>query len=263
MSSIREQTLARLQSLADAGIDWLPKTALLEIQKHVAQPTHPTHQQPAQLQPDPDSTDPAPSATMVDSRRVALKLLADQVAACSLCVELFASRTQTVFGVGPLSPELCLIGEAPGFDEDQQGVPFVGKAGQLLNKIIKASGFEREEIYICNILKCRPPSNATPTPEQCGNCEPYLHQQIELVQPKLICCLGGTAAKNLLKTKTGITQLRGKLYEYKGIPVVCTYHPSALLRAEGTAEERIRKGECWDDFKLIVKQLGRELPGKA
>lgn len=239
------QVKQHLAGLKAAGLDFVPVTPPVPIVvqhvEHIGE-TEATAQNP-------------------EAQRVALSLLAEEVAACNRCKELFSTRTQTVFGVGPLSPDLCFVGEAPGGDEDRQGEPFVGAAGQLLNKIIVAMGLTRDEVYICNTLKCRPPKNRPPTTDECGNCRPFFERQIELVAPKVICCLGGVAAKNVLQTATGITRLRGKLYHYRDIPVVCTYHPSYLLRQEG-ADQRKAKAECWDDMKLILKQLGRPIPSR-
>jgi DNA polymerase len=242
----RRQVLDRLESLAAAGVEWLPKAAPLEIR--FAETVAAT---------------PAAPADPLAERRIALEQLRSEVEACAKCPELFSTRTQTVFGVGPLSPELCLVGEAPGFDEDKQGEPFVGKAGQLLNRILEASGFRRDEVYICNVLRCRPPQNATPNPTQCANCRPFLERQLELVRPKLICTLGNVPTKNLLGTDEGITKTRGRFFEYRGIPVLPTYHPSYLLRDEGSPKQRQAKAECWQDFQAIVARLGRTLPGRA
>lgn len=236
------QVRQHLAALKAAGLEFIPATPPVPIVIDYVE------------EPDADAHNP-------ESQRVALSLLADEVAKCNRCKELFSTRTQTVFGVGPASPDLCFVGEAPGADEDRQGEPFVGAAGQLLNKIIVAMGLTRDEVYICNTLKCRPPRNRTPTADECTNCRPFFERQIELLAPKIICCLGGVAAKNVLQTQTGITKLRGKLYEYRGIPVVCTYHPSYLLRQEG-ADQRKAKAECWDDMKLILKQLGRPIPSR-
>ncbi len=159
----------------------------------------------------------------------ALEVLAGTVSRCTRCPELAATRTQTVFGVGSMKPDLCFIGEAPGADEDAQGEPFVGAAGQLLNRIIAACGMKREDVYICNIIKCRPPGNRAPLPNEAGNCREYLVKQLELVQPRYICCLGATAAQHLLDTTQAIGKLRGRFHDYCGIPVLCTYHPAYLL----------------------------------
>jgi DNA polymerase len=189
-------------------------------------------------------------------RLQALQELAGRVSQCVRCKGLASTRTQTVFGVGPLDPDLCFIGEAPGADEDRQGEPFVGAAGQLLNRIIAASGMKREEVFICNILRCRPPGNRQPTPEEAANCREYLEQTIDLVRPRFICALGGTATTHLLGTTVGITRLRGKFLEYRGIPVMCTFHPSYLLRSPE------KKKDVWEDMKTLLARMGRPVPGK-
>jgi DNA polymerase len=193
-----------------------------------------------------------------EHRRQELQVLAERVAGCDRCAELAATRTQTVFGVGPLDPEICFIGEAPGADEDRLGEPFVGQAGQLLNRIIAACGFKREEVYICNIIRCRPPGNRQPLPSEAGNCREYLDRQLELVRPKFICALGATAAQNLLDTRLGIGKMRGRFFEYRGTPVICTYHPAALL--PGRSPER--KKDVWEDMKKLLTRMGRPIPGK-
>lgn len=208
----------------------------------------------------PAAPDASPSSPVVgdqtEDRRHALAVLAGQVSKCDRCKELFSTRTQTVFGVGPLSPELCFVGEAPGADEDRQGEPFVGAAGQLLDKIIAAMGMGRGEVYICNTLKCRPPRNRTPSPQECANCRDYFEQQIELVNPRFICCLGAVASQNVLGTTTGITKLRGRFHDYKGIPVMCTFHPAALLRNPDW------KKDVWEDMKILLKRMGRPVPSR-
>jgi len=179
--------------------------------------------------------------------------LRDAVSQCTLC-DLHQSRTQTVFGVGNPRAEWMLIGEAPGADEDRQGEPFVGRAGQLLNNMIRAIGLDRESVFIANILKCRPPGNRDPRPGEVTCCEPYLRQQIELIQPKIILALGRVAAQNLLKVSTPIGNMRGQKYVYPGtdIPVLVTYHPAYLLRSPS------EKRKSWQDLQMAVK-LFREL----
>ena len=247
---LNRQLRQRLSSFAAAGIEWLPVGPKLAIAPR-AIATTPSVAGPA-----------AVTVSPTDDRKIALTQLAAEVAECAKCPDLFATRTQTVFGVGPLSPEVCFVGEAPGADEDKQGEPFVGKAGQFLTRVITGCGFKREEIYICNTLKCRPPGNATPTTEQCENCRPYFERQIDLVKPKVIVCLGNVASQNVLKTKLGVFKLRGKPHDFRGIPVYCTVHPSYIIRQHGDALQKA-KAECWEDMQLVLKHLGRPIPGKA
>ncbi len=176
--------------------------------------------------------------------------LAARVAGCTLC-ELHAARTRTVFGVGNRNADWLVIGEAPGADEDRQGEPFVGRAGQLLNAMLFAVGLQREQVYIANILKCRPPNNRDPAAAEVACCEPYLFRQIELLQPKIILAVGRIAAQNLLKTDTPIGKLRGRLHHYgpQRIPVVVTYHPAYLLRSPG------EKRKAWDDLQFACGVL--------
>ena len=173
-----------------------------------------------------------------------------RVEACTQC-ELHGSRTQTVFGVGNRNADWLLIGEAPGRDEDQQGEPFVGRAGQLLNAMLQAIGLQREQVYIANILKCRPPNNRDPRPEEVVCCEPYLMRQIQLIQPRLILALGRIAAQNLLNTETPIGKLRGKVHQFRdtGVPLIATYHPAYLLRSP------LEKRKAWRDLQLAVETL--------
>jgi len=166
---------------------------------------------------------------------------------CHRC-KLHPYRTQIVFGTGNPQAKLVFIGEAPGRDEDLQGEPFVGQAGQLLTKIIQAIQLHREEVYIANIIKCRPPENRNPEPDEIAACEPFLIQQLQVIRPKLICALGTFAAQTLLKTEEKISSLRGKFHEYQGIPLMPTYHPAFLLRNPN------RKREVWEDMKKIKKE---------
>ena len=168
------------------------------------------------------------------------------VAACTRC-GLHGTRTQTVFGVGNREAQWLFVGEAPGADEDRQGEPFVGRAGQLLNAMIEAIGLRREDVYIANILKCRPPGNRDPQPNEVECCEPYLVRQIELIRPRLIIALGRHAAHSLLKTEAPISRLRGQRLAYRGTPLVVTFHPAYLLRSPAD------KRRAWDDLCLARK----------
>lgn len=179
--------------------------------------------------------------------------LRTRVSACTRCAELATSRTQTVFGVGDRQARWLVIGEAPGADEDAQGEPFVGRAGQLLTAMLGAIGLTREQVYITNILKCRPPNNRDPHPGEAANCEPYLQRQIALIQPQIILAVGRIAAQNLLKTDAPIGQLRGCIHRYGDRPLVATYHPAYLLRSP--AEKR----KAWDDLRLAVSTLHQEM----
>lgn len=175
-----------------------------------------------------------------------LPALNEAICTCMKC-PLGSSRIKFVFGVGNPDATLMLVGEAPGADEDAQGEPFVGRAGQLLNKILEAIHFKREEVYIANILKCRPPNNRKPLPEEVDQCLPYLRRQIQLIGPKVILCLGLTAAENLLGTRESLGRLRGRVMQFDGIPVMVTYHPAALLRNPNW------KRPTWEDVQAIRK----------
>jgi DNA polymerase len=192
----------------------------------------------------------APSWQRHPSASRSLGELHDDYAACQRCA-LGATRTHFVFGTGNPDADVMFVGEAPGRDEDLQGEPFVGRAGQLLNKILEAIGFRREEVYIANILKCRPPGNRDPQPTEIVSCEPILQRQIELIRPLILCSLGSFAARTLLATSAGITKLRGKVHEYRGIPLVPTFHPAALLRNPQW------KRPTWEDVQLLRREYDR------
>jgi DNA polymerase len=190
-------------------------------------------------------------------RLAALKALGAEVSVCTKCAHLAATRTQTVFADGTPSAQLVFVGEAPGADEDRIGRPFVGRAGQLLTDMItKGMGLRREDVYIANILKCRPPDNREPSLEETANCLPYLERQIELVRPKFLCLLGRTAASALLETSLSMGKLRGKWYRYRGIPTIVTYHPSYLLRT-GSA-----KKDAWQDLQMLMSAMGLPVPSR-
>jgi uracil-DNA glycosylase len=176
-------------------------------------------------------------------------VLLRDIAGCTQCA-LAKTRKKVVSGDGDPAAKLVFVGEAPGADEDQQGLPFVGRAGQLLTDIIRAMGLERKNVYICNILKCRPPGNRNPLPDEIRLCEPFLKRQLQLISPQIICALGAFAAKTLLKTETPITALRGRFHTYEGIPLMPTYHPAYLLRNPQA------KRQVWEDIQLIMKEMG-------
>jgi len=173
---------------------------------------------------------------------------------CTRC-KLGPLRKNLVFGIGNPNAELVFVGEGPGADEDAQGLPFVGKAGELLTKMIGAMGFTRDEVYICNVVKCRPPGNRDPEADEIAACEPFLKAQLSVVKPKVIVALGRFAAQTLLRDTTAISKLRGHWREYCGIKLMPTFHPAYLLR--NTAE----KAKAWQDLKLVMKEFGKEPPG--
>ena len=195
----------------------------------------------------------------------ALKLIREDLGDCTRC-KLHKGRTNLVFGVGNPRAELMFVGEGPGADEDAQGEPFVGRAGQLLNNMIKAMGLRREDVYIANIVKCRPPGNRTPETDECETCSPFLMRQIATIKPKVIVALGATAAKNLLAISSSLGELRGHWYDFKpagsdpswpGARLAVTYHPAYLLR------DPRQKGETWKDLQMVMKYLGIEPPKKS
>ncbi|MGA9307141.1 MAG: uracil-DNA glycosylase [Candidatus Sulfotelmatobacter sp.] len=199
----------------------------------------------------------------------ALKLIREDLGDCTRCKLHKQGRKQIVFGVGNPRAELMFVGEGPGADEDAQGEPFVGRAGQLLNNMIKAMGLRREDVYIANVVKCRPPGNRTPEPDECETCSPFLMRQIAVIKPKVVVALGATAAKNLLAMNSSLGELRGRFYDFKpagarssdpswpGARLAVTYHPAYLLR------DPRQKGEAWKDLQMVMKYLGIEPPKKA
>ena len=199
----------------------------------------------------------------------ALRIIREDLGDCTRCVLHTQGRKQIVFGVGNPKTDLMFIGEAPGADEDQQGEPFVGRAGQLLTNMIKAMGLSREQVYIANIIKCRPPGNRTPEREECETCSPFLMRQIAAIKPKVIVALGAVAAKTLLAMNSSMAQLRGQWYDFRPAGVksndpnwtstklAVTYHPAFLLR------DPRQKGEAWKDLQMVMKELGLKPPAKA
>ncbi|HJL14143.1 MAG TPA: uracil-DNA glycosylase family protein [Sandaracinaceae bacterium LLY-WYZ-13_1] len=189
-----------------------------------------------------------------DDRVMRLRVLAEEAAACTAC-GLHAGRTRSVFARGDAHAPLCFVGEGPGYHEDQQGVPFVGRAGQLLDKMIAAMGFEQDEVYVCNVVKCRPPNNRTPNPDEAAACMRFLREQLALVQPQVIVALGRHAASNLGVAEPG-RRWRGVWGRFEGIRVMPTYHPAYLLRSPE------QKRPVWQDLQQVVAAMGRELPDR-
>ncbi|MFM9059644.1 MAG: uracil-DNA glycosylase family protein [Planctomycetaceae bacterium] len=232
----------RLESLADAGVTSLPRPGRGAVPAVAAAAVTPAA-------PPPRPADVSSSTGSADRVRD-LALLRQQVIDCTRCAELAATRTQTVFGVGDPAARLCFFGEAPGADEDASGEPFVGRAGQLLTKIIEACRLTREEVYILNVLKCRPPGNRTPDPGEVTNCRPFFARQFEIIAPEFICCLGTTAAHALLGTTEPIGTLRRRWFSHGTAQVICTYHPSYLLRNPAA------KKDVWEDMKMLMERMG-------
>jgi len=213
--------------------------------------------------PDPQPSPPSPSPTLLEdaygpsldaeARESALKVLQNEVAGCTKCEELASTRSQTVFGVGNPSARLVFLGEGPGANEDRVGEPFVGEAGQLLDKIMGACNLSRSDVYILNTVKCRPPSNRNPSQDELANCWGYAERQLEILQPEFICCLGSVASRTLLKTTLSIGKLRRQFHSYRGSRVLVTYHPAYLLRTPSA------KKHVWEDMKLLMKEMGVDL----
>ena len=258
------QELARIAASVRAYLEWQEDTGARGIPRgrgrSVAAATPSAEQTPSA----PEKSAPAAAPVIsrsVDTPLVRLQGLAAEVAVCTKC-PLHKSRKKTVFFRGNPQAALCFVGEAPGADEDDQGTPFVGRAGQLLDKMISAMGLRPElDVYICNIIKCRPPENRKPTSEETATCIPYLHEQLALVSPKVIVGLGNTAAGALLDTKVGITKLRGQWKLYKGTTLLMpTYHPSYLLRPSEQQAEA--KKQAWEDLQAVMKELKLPMPTK-
>jgi uracil-DNA glycosylase len=187
----------------------------------------------------------------------ALKLIREDLGDCTRCKLHKQGRKQIVFGVGNPRAELMFVGEGPGADEDEQGEPFVGRAGQLLNNMITAMGIQRADVYIANIVKCRPPGNRTPERDECETCSPFLLRQIDVIKPKVIVALGAVAAKTLLALNGSMSDLRGRWYDFRGRKLAVTYHPAFLLR------DPRQKKEAWKDLQMVMKELGLNAPAKS
>jgi len=196
------------------------------------------------------STRSAPTTQHEESNGMGLESIRKEIGDCQRC-KLAPKRTNIVFGSGNPNAELVFVGEAPGYDEDQQGLPFVGRAGQLLTKIIESINLKREDVYICNVLKCRPPENRNPEPDEVASCNPFLKKQLATIRPKVVCCLGTFAAQTVIKTASPISRLRGQFFDIDGMRVIATFHPAYLLRSPD------KKREVWEDMKQIRAELFR------
>jgi uracil-DNA glycosylase family 4 len=214
-------------------------------------PNVPVALKPAAAPASAPQTQARPAAHAPAIVRRTMDEIRQELGDCKRC-KLCSGRTQIVFGSGNPKAELVFVGEGPGADEDQQGVPFVGKAGQLLTKMIEAMKLTRDEVYICNVVKCRPPENRNPEPDEIAACEPFLKAQLASVQPKVIVTLGKFAAQTLLRDQTAITRLRGQWREYEGVPLMPTFHPAYLLRVP--TEKKL----AWGDLQEVMKRLGKK-----
>jgi uracil-DNA glycosylase family 4 len=251
--------LAGLAASLHAYLEWQEETGATGLpRRSIAAPTTAS----TAAAPSTVSATQTETPTPADGRHLRLPRLAAEVAGCHKCV-LGATRTQTVFARGNPDAQVCFVGEAPGADEDAQGLPFVGRAGQLLDRMIAAMGLSPDkDAYVCNIIKCRPPGNRRPEPEEIATCIPYLHEQLALVHPRVIVALGNTSVAALLETKLGITKVRGQWKLYRGRTLVMpTYHPSYLLRPGPQQTEA--KRQVWEDLQLVVKELGLVLPTRT
>jgi DNA polymerase len=290
--SIREALVARVRFYRDLGLTEfyrrpvdsiqdlgtpepvlsLPKGLASETPVQIGAPSIPllsaesvADQQPSQPYPE-DSTIPsrkpifmppqAAAATPSADRESALQMIRDEIGDCTRCA-LHTGRHKLVFGDGSPSARLMFVGEGPGADEDAQGLPFVGKAGQLLNNMIAAMGLKREQVYIANVVKCRPPGNRTPEPDEANTCSPFLFRQIDVVRPQVLVALGATAATYLLGQRQPLAGLRGRVHAFRGMQLIVTYHPAYLLR------DPRQKKEAWADLQIAMRELGLTAPARG
>lgn len=240
---LRSQIRRHLESLQAAGLLFVPGALHAPLRVAPRAEAAPVAQ-------------PEPLADPFETRRRELTLLAEEVAKCAKCSELYSTRMQTVFGTGPIDPEVAFVGQAPGPEEDAQGEPFVGKGGQLLSRIIAACGFTREHIYLFNAIKCRPPKNRLPTSTECVNCRDFFRRQFELVKPQYLVALGEFVSRALTAQNTTLAALRGTVHEYRGVPLICTHHPDEIEKDASGAKKR----DTWDDMKLLLRTMGRDVP---
>jgi DNA polymerase len=261
---------AALQRLADSGVVRRRPDigAIAAPRGEEPEPTRPLRSAPpAEVSPAPKVRELPPFeriAPATGSKAERLRAMAERVPVCTKCPNLVKSRTQVVFGVGNPEAELMFVGEAPGEDEDKQGEPFVGRAGQLLTKIIETMGLGRDKVYIANVLKCRPdmppgvPGNRKPLPAEMQTCLPYLREQIEVIQPRALVALGATALEGLTGQVLSVNKMRGRWMEFQGIPLMVTFHPAYLLRNQAITEKR----KVWEDMLLVLERLGHPISEK-
>jgi DNA polymerase len=276
--SVTPETLAGLLATASRPVaPGAARSPSPSTSSAISQPRAPSAQPTPALRQSPPAPVPQAKFSPVDapgtinrkpaggsSKAEAIAELRQRAASCVKCAHLASSRKNVVFGVGNVESDLMFVGEAPGADEDVQGEPFVGRAGQLLTKIIEAMGLNRSSVYIANILKCRPDTpgeasgNRKPTTQEMQTCIPFLHEQIDIIQPKVLVALGGTAIEGLLGKTTGITRLRGVWQTYRGIPLMPTFHPSYLLRDQNVNQKRL----VWEDMMQAMEKLGMTISEK-
>jgi uracil-DNA glycosylase len=255
----RDRTSAATDaSLTPAPSNAVPASAIQEssLPKPIAKPLPP---KPAAVTLAPRIVAPSAPSLFESVDKIkddTLLKIREDIGDCTRC-KLHKGRNKIVFGDGNPKAELVFIGEGPGADEDAQGLPFVGRAGKLLTQMIEAMGLQRRDVYICNVVKCRPPENRAPEPDEVTTCSPYLLRQIDVIKPKVIVCLGAVAAKTLLETARGISQFRGQWLEWRGHKLMATYHPAYLLRNPNA------KGEVWKDLQKVMAELGLQPPKKS
>jgi DNA polymerase len=246
--NLRQQIAEHLKFYADLGVDGISRDQRWRVRG--VEPLR--HDEPLEPNRPVEPVRQNPSEPSGRTRHDLLVDIRNDIGDCTRCKLHGLGRRQIVFGVGNPNAELMFVGEAPGHDEDVQGIPFVGRAGQLLTKIIEAIGLKREDVYIANVLKCRPPENRNPEPDEVASCEPFLIRQIEAIRPRVIVALGAFGARTLLKSDVPISRLRGRVYEYHAAKLVATYHPAYLLRSPD------KKRETWEDMKKVMALLKEE-----
>jgi len=251
---LRKAIADRIRYYNDLGIYDFYRRPVEKTEPVVAAAVLSTIPDPTEAPTEMPRTRMAATPTNPADRVSALRLIREDIGDCTRCRLHKQGRKQIVFGVGNPNAELMFIGEAPGADEDEKGEPFVGRAGQLLTNMIKAMGLRREDVYIANIIKCRPPGNRTPERDECETCSPFLMRQIQVISPKAIVALGAVAAKTLLAVNAPMSELRGHWYDFRGTKLAVTYHPAFLLR------DPRQKKETWKDLQMVMRELGLPMP---